>query len=66
MKDLRTRTKDIIDKYANELASLGIKIEVTKRYFETNVGERYETYYAQTGIFNIIFDDISRANDHKK
>ena len=64
MKDLRTRTKDIIDKYADELTSCGIKIEVSKRYFETNVGER--NYSSQTGIFNIIFDDMARAKDRKR
>jgi hypothetical protein len=41
VKDLRTCAKDIIDKYEAELASLGIKIELSKRYFETNVSERY-------------------------
>ena len=66
MKDLRNHAQEIIDKYEKELASSGIKIEVSKRYFETNVGERYGTYSARTGIFNIIFDDMARANDRKK
>ena len=64
MKDLRACAKDIIDKYADELSSLGIKIEVSKRYFETNVGERSNS--SQTGIFNIIFDDMARAKDRKR
>ena len=66
MKDLRNHAQEIIDKYEKELASSGIKIEVSKRYFETNVGERYGTYSARTGVFNIIFDDMARANDRKR
>jgi len=66
MKDLRKSIEELIDKYESGLTSCGIKIEVSKRYFETNVGERYGTYSAQTGVFNIIFDDMARANDRKR
>jgi hypothetical protein len=64
MKDFRKSIEELFDKYESELTSCGIKIEVSKRYFETNVGER--SYSSQTGIFYVIFDDIPRAKDRKR
>jgi hypothetical protein len=67
MKDIRQRAQELIDKYEARLAACGIKIEITKRYFETNVCEE-SSYYrvGESNIFNIIFEHIERENNRKR
>ena len=62
MKELKEKAQALIDKYTPELSSKGLKILLSKRYFESNVSERSSGYYA-TGM---ILNSIDRARDHKK
>lgn len=61
MNEIRQKTQSIIDKYEEELTAKGIQITVSKRYFETQVGERM----GGTGN-QAIFNAIERARDRKK
>ena len=62
MKELKEKAQALIDKYTPELSSKGLKILLSKRYFESNVSERSSVYYA-TGM---ILNSIDRARDRKK
>ena len=61
MLDFMTKVQAKVDEYAEFLAESGIKISVSRRYFETKVGER-------TGNIgtNSIFNVVDRARDKKK
>ena len=50
MQDLIKRTKNIIDKYKDELTKLGIKITVSRNQYETAVHERHR----KNSPFNVI------------
>ncbi|MBQ3057122.1 MAG: hypothetical protein IJC95_06535 [Clostridia bacterium] len=61
MKELKEKAQAFIDKYSSVLAAKGLKILLSKRYFELEVSER-------TGSHGIgaIFNSIDRAYDHKE
>ncbi len=61
MKNFKDKVQSLIDKYTPELSNRGLKILLSKRYFETDVRERSGTHGA-TAIFN----SIDRAMDHKE
>lgn len=61
MQGFKNKVQDIIDKYKDSLASKGIKITVSKKYFETEVQERS----GGTGAM-AIFNAIDRVQDRKK
>ena len=65
MKELKEKVRALIDKYNPKLSQKGLKIILSKRYFETAVGERGSSSGAG-GIFNVIFDSVDRARDHKE
>ena len=65
MKALKEKVQALIDKYTSEFSQRGLKIVLSKRYFETAVGERGSSTGAG-GIFNVIFDSVDRARDHKE
>ena len=63
LQDIKTKITELVDKYRDQLASKGIKIDISKRYVETEVEERSGGYaYAGQAIFNI----LDRAIDGKK
>ena len=62
MKELKEKAQALIDKYTPELSSKGLKILLSKRYFESNVSERSSGYYAIGTILN----SIDRVRDHKE
>ena len=62
MKELKEKVQSLIDKYTPELSSKGLKILLSKRYFESNVSERSSGCYATS----VILDSIDRARDRKK
>ena len=62
MKELKEKAQALIDKHTPELSSKGLKILLSKRYFESNVLERSSGYYG-TGM---ILNSIDRARDRKK
>ena len=61
MKELKEKAQALIDKYTPELSRKGLKILLSKRYFESAVMER-------SGVHGVgaIFNSIDRARDHKK
>lgn len=61
MKELKEKAQALIDKYTPELSSKGLKILLSKRYFESEVGERL----GATGT-GAIFNSIEKAHDRKK
>ena len=61
MKELKEKVQALIDKYTPELSSKGLKILLSKRYFESAVGERI----GATGT-GAIFNSIDRARDRNK
>lgn len=60
MKELKEKAQALIDKHTPELSSKGLKILLSKRYFESEVKER-------TGAHGVgaIFNSTDRARDHK-
>lgn len=61
MKELKEKAQTLIDKYTPELSSKGLKILLSKRYFESEVSERSGGH----GL-GAIFNSIDRARDHKE
>ncbi len=61
MKELKEKAQALIDKYTPELSSKGLKMLLSKRYFESEVSER-------SGVHGVgaIFNSIDRARDHKE
>ena len=61
MKELKEKAQAFIDKYTPELSRKGLKILLSKRYFESEVDER-------SGMHGVgaIFNSIDRARDHKE
>lgn len=62
MKELKEKAQALIDQYSPELADKGLKILLSKRYFESEVRERSGMH----GVGAIIFNSIDRARDHKE
>ena len=61
MKELKEKVQALIDKYTPELSSKGLKILLSKRYFESEVNERSGAH----GV-GAIFNSIDRARDHEE
>ena len=61
MQELKEKAQALIDQYSPELADKGLKILLSKRYFESEVFER-------SGVHGVgaIFNSIDRARDHKE
>ena len=61
MQDITQRVNAVLGKYGEQLADNGIKVTVSKRYFEASVRER-------TGAVGngAIFNELDRAFDRKK
>ena len=60
MKELKEKVQALIDKYTPELSSKGLKILLSKRYFELEVMERSRLHVGA------IFNSIDRAQDRKE
>ncbi len=61
MQELKEKAQALVDKYTPDLTEKGVKILISKRYFEENVHERS----GGTGV-STIFNSIDRARDRKK
>ena len=61
MQEFKARVQELVDKYEGMLAEKGIRIAVSKKYFETEV---YERSGSSGGA--AIFNFIARARDSKK
>lgn len=63
IQELKDKVQNIISKYEERLASAGVKITVSKRYFEADVKER-NTYHPDAGVR--LLNDIDRHFDKKR
>ena len=61
MQEIIEKVNAVLEKYSEQLADNGIKVTVSKRYFEESVGERI----GNTGNASI-FNEIDRALDRKR
>ena len=61
MQEIIEKVNAVLEKYSEQLADNGIKVAVSKRYFEESVGERI----GNTGN-TAIFNEIDRALDRKR
>ena len=61
MQEIIEKVNAVLDKYSTQLENNGIKVTVSKRYFEESVGERI----GNTGN-TAIFNEIDRALDRKR
>ncbi|MBR4873502.1 MAG: hypothetical protein IKV00_06665, partial [Clostridia bacterium] len=67
LQDIRTKITELVDKYRDQLASKGIKIDISKKYAETEVKERPRGYAcAASAIFNILDRAIDRKKEKEK
>lgn len=66
MQELKSKTESIVDDYNLRFAPLGIKIVLSKKYFETAVSER-NTYHPDSGVrlLNQIEALFNRHNERK-
>ena len=67
LQDIKTKIIALVDKYREQLSSKGIKIDISKRYVETEVEER-SGGYANSGqaIFNIFDRSLDRKKGKRK
>lgn len=65
MEEFKIKVQDIINKYKDQLSEKGIKISISKRYFESAVLERLGDSSAGMQIFNIIDRVIDRKKEQK-
>ncbi|MBQ7336088.1 MAG: hypothetical protein IJW92_06420 [Clostridia bacterium] len=49
MQEIKNKAQIIVDKYNTQLTSSGIKIALSKKYFESSVEER-DTYHPDAGV----------------
>ena len=65
MQEIIEKVNVVLEKYRDQLASNGIKVTVSKRYFEESVGERIGNT-GNTAIFNEIDKALDRKREKKK
>ena len=52
MSDIKENILDLLSSYEDRLLDLGINIQVSKKYFETSVGEQYSGNHYHTDRFD--------------
>jgi hypothetical protein len=62
MQDIKNKAIEIIEKYEDKLTAKGIKITVSKKYFESAVLERHNSY---GGVVGAYFSYLDRARDRR-
>ena len=65
MQEIIEKVNAILEKYSGQLADNGIKVTISKRYFEESVGERIGST-GSTAIFNEIDKALDRKREKKK
>ena len=63
MQDIKNKAMEIIDKYEDKLTTKGIKITVSKKYFESTVLERHKS---DGGVLGAYFSYLDRARDRRE
>ena len=63
MQEIKNKAQAIVDEYNTQLSSLGIKVLLSKKYFESSVGER-DTYHPNAGVS--LLNDVEAYFDKKK
>lgn len=62
MKEFKEKVQSLIDKYSPELSQNGLRISISKHYFEEKAWERS----GGSNAVGVILNDIERAADRKK
>ena len=65
MQEIIEKVNAVLEKYSEQLENNGIKVTVSKRYFEETVGERIGNT-GNTAIFNEIDRSLDRKREKKK
>ena len=65
MQEIIEKANVILEKYSEQLADNGIKVTVSKRYFEESVGEQIR-HYGESIILNEIEKSLDRKREEKK
>ena len=65
MQEIIEKVNVILEKYSEQLADNGIKVTVSKRYFEESVGEQIR-YFGESIILNEIETSLDRKREEKK
>ncbi len=63
MQEIKNKAQAIVDEYNTQLSSLGIRVLLSKKYFESSVGER-DTYHPDAGVS--LLKDVAAHLDKKK
>ena len=63
MKEIKNQAQALVEEYNSRLTELGVKIELSKKYFEATV-EKRDTYHPQAGAK--LLNDALAALDEKK
>ena len=66
MQEFKEKVQSLIDKYSPKLSKNELKIRISKRYFETDVHERWGSHGKGQQIFNIIDKAIDDKKEKKK
>ena len=66
MQEFKEKVQSLIDKYSPKLSKNGLKIHISKRYFEKEVEERWSSHGKGQQIFNIIDRAIDDRKEKKK
>ena len=66
MQEFKAKAQELIDRYDESLSQNGLKIRISKRYFETDVHERWGSRGEGQQIFNIIDKVIADKKEKKK
>lgn len=66
MNETKNKAQEILDRYEDRLLSAGIRIDLSKKYFESNVSDR-QTYHPNniTMLINVISKDVERKREKK-
>ena len=65
MQEIIEKVNAVLEKYSEQLADNGIKVTVSKRYFEESVGEQIR-YSGESIILNEIEKSLDRKREEKK
>ena len=66
MQEIKNQAQALVEEYNSRLTELGVKIELSKKYFEATVKKR-DTYHPQTGanLFNLLNDALAVLDEKK-
>lgn len=66
MQEIKKKVQEILDRYEERLLLAGVRIDLSKKYFESEVSDR-QTYHPDniTRLFNVISKNVERKREKK-